>query len=95
MDNSHANVSEKRKIEESIESDVRIVKMDTGHVQPDASQTTPGPKRKKLKKQKKNVEKTPLMLFNEIFPSVEFNLESCSGPSHEPEFVMSVVCEGI
>ena len=92
MDTSHENMAEKRKIEEAQEGDLRVVKMDEDdHVQ---SKTTPGPKRKKFKKNKKDVDKTPLMLFNEKFPSVAFSLESSSGPSHQPEFIMSVVVEG-
>lgn len=55
-----------------------------------------GPKKKK---QKKNVERTPLMLLNEEFadPSqpIEFKVESESGPSHDPVFVLSVVFNGV
>ena len=95
MDNSHENLAEKRKVEEITEGDVRSVKMESDHVvdhvQPN---TTPGPRRKKFKKQKKDVDKSALMLFNETFPSVEFTLESSSGPSHQPEFVMFVALEG-
>ena len=92
MNTSAENVGEKRTIEEATEGDVRDVKMNLGdHVEPNM---TPGPKKKKFKKQRKDVERSALMLFNETFPSVEFTLESSSGPSHQPEFVMSVVFEG-
>ena len=92
MNISHINVAEKRSIEQVTEGDVGVSKLMEGdHVHPN---TTPGPKRKKLKKQRKDVERSPLMLFNETFPSVEFILESSSGPSHQPEFVMSVLLEG-
>ena len=92
MDTSHENMAEKRKIAEAQEGDLRVVKMDEDdHAE---SKTTPGPTRKKFKKQKKDVDKSPLMLFNELLPSAVFTLESSSGPSHQPEFIMSVVVEG-
>lgn len=90
MDNSQTNKSEKRKIGETTIEDVRV-KMETDHV---PNTKSPGPQRKKLKKARKNVERTPLMLLNETFPSLEFILESAGGPSHQPEFLMSLVLEG-
>jgi hypothetical protein len=94
MDNSKINVAEKRSIE-VMENDVGVsVKMQEEHVHPNADpNTTAGPSKKKLKK-RKDVDRTPLMLFNETFPSLGLTLESCSGPSHQPEFVMSVLFEG-
>ena len=93
--------AEKRKGNECVEEDVRIVKMETDHVavSPVTAVTAitaePQRKKQKIRKQKNDLEKSPLMLFNEVFmKATEFNLESSTGPSHDPEFLMSIILEG-
>ena len=89
MDVETLGVSEKRKfVEDNGEFPIN------GEVK--TATITPGPRRKKIKRRKNpNVERTPLMLFNETFPQLEIQLVKVTGPSHEPEFVMAIEFEGI
>ena len=95
MDDNLQKSAEKRKVDEASSGD-DLTKTETiKNVLATNTANTIGPKRKKLKKHKKDVERSPLMLFNETFPSTEFIVESATGPSHEPEFVMSASLEGV
>ncbi|XP_028404643.1 double-stranded RNA-specific editase 1-like isoform X2 [Dendronephthya gigantea] len=92
MDSNLPKSAEKRTIHEVSTDDA---KMETDNALATNTANTSGPKRKKIKKHKNDIDKSPLMLFNETFPATEFILESSSGPSHDPEFVMSVSLDGV